>query len=414
MSREFLSSVLSRGRRVPIVHNVEVANRIDASKLFGLLTFRCAVEADHDLADATLNFQFGRAQAALSGADVAVRHSPDSWLVSFNVNSHLIENGSQTLTGELRLPDGSAARLPEKTYRIDNSGTLAAAVRRDLETFHTPAIFGRVVDSGLFPYGPGETKAWFDQAPPPDVPLSAEPAESVEAAERHLIRWGFCLLPEKLPRELIDGFWAQLEGAIDSGEIQYRRGSSDRIHGAHRLPEGREIWLFPPVLDFLRRFFRDEPCACQTLTYPNSSEQQPHQDTIHLTPYPSGYMCGVWIALQDVQPDSGELVVYPGTHTFPRLRARELGLAKVDKDYSSYVVFDAAIKALIKEHGSEPLAYRPKAGEILVWHENLIHGGSPRRNRDLSRKSIVSHYFARGSVGYYDSRGEAASLEALL
>ena len=151
---------------------------------------------------------------------------------------------------------------------------------------------------------------------------------------------------------------------IDTGELVYRRGSSDRIHQAHRLPEGREIWLFPPVLDFLRRWFRDEPCACQTLTYPNGSEQQPHQDTIHLTPYPSGYMCGVWIALEDVQPDLGELVVYPGSHIFPRLRAGELGLAKVDTDYSSYVVFEFAIKALLRDHNAEPFVYRPKAGEI--------------------------------------------------
>jgi hypothetical protein len=78
------------------------------------------------------------------------------------------------------------------------------------------------------------------------------------------------------------------------------------------------------------------------------------------------------------------------------------------------VVFDDAIQALIREYRYEPAVYRPKAGEILVWHENLIHGGSPRRNRDLTRHSIVSHYFARGCISYYDSRGEAGSLEALI
>ncbi len=49
----------------------------------------------------------------------------------------------------------------------------------------------------------------------------------------------------------------------------------------------------------------------------------------------------------------------------------------------------------------------------LVWHENLIHGGSPRRKRELTRKSIVSHYFARGGIAYYDSRREAGFLESL-
>lgn len=124
-------------------------------------------------------------------------------------------------------------------------------------------------------------------------------------------------------------------------------------------------------------------------------------------------MCGVWIALEDVQADSGELFVYPGSHKTPRLRARDLGLEKVDQDYSSYTIFDAAIQNLLKDGGYERVEYRPKAGQVLVWHENLIHGGSPRRNRELTRLSIVSHYFAKGAVSYYDGRGEAAALEIL-
>jgi ectoine hydroxylase-related dioxygenase (phytanoyl-CoA dioxygenase family) len=52
--------------------------------------------------------------------------------------------------------------------------------------------------------------------------------------------------------------------------------------------------------------------------------------------------------------------------------------------------------------------YTPKAGSVLIWHENLAHGGSPRKNDELTRKSIVSHYFARGAAAYYDSQGTPA------
>jgi ectoine hydroxylase-related dioxygenase (phytanoyl-CoA dioxygenase family) len=124
-------------------------------------------------------------------------------------------------------------------------------------------------------------------------------------------------------------------------------------------------------------------------------------------------MCGVWIALEDVASDSGELFVYPGSHKTPRLRAAELGLEKVKTDYSSYVHFDRAINELISDGGYQRVPYMPRAGQILVWHENLIHGGSYRRDRTKTRLSIVSHYFAKGSVAYYDSRGEAATLELL-
>lgn len=42
---------------------------------------------------------------------------------------------------------------------------------------------------------------------------------------------------------------------------------------------------------------------------------------------------------------------------------------------------------------------------MLIWHENLMQAGSVRKNKAISRRSIVGHDFARGSVVYYDSSG---------
>jgi len=267
----------------------------------------------------------------------------------------------------------------------------------------------------LFPYGVGRATAWFNEesrhAP---AELSFLPARDNEAARRHLARWGFCVLNARLPLDLLADFNREIDDALESGKLQYNRGSSDRVYGAHKLPHGRQVWLFAPVVRFLRDWFRDEPCACQSLLYINGSEQNAHQDTIHLTPYPAGYMCGVWIALEDVQNDSGELFVYPGSQRTPRLTAKGLNLAKITTaDYSTYAAFDRRIGELVEEGGYQSLAYRPKAGEILVWHENLVHGGSRRLNPSITRRSIVGHYFARGGVAYYDSRGEAATLEPI-
>jgi len=246
-----------------------------------------------------------------------------------------------------------------------------------------------------------------------DRPIRTVVVDDEDAARRHLSRWGFALLPELLPQELIQSFNREVDEAIAQGTLSYRTGSSDRIHGAHYLPSGRKIWLYPPVLSFLKDWFRDDPCACQTLLYINGSEQSPHQDTIHLTPYPAGYMCGVWCALEDVRKDSGELVVYPGSHRSPRLYARELGLEKVSDNYSSYVKANDEIGRSIERGGFAQCTYMPLAGQILIWHENLIHGGSLRANPEFTRRSIVSHYIPRGGIAYYDSRGEAATLEAL-
>jgi len=389
-----------------------LANRADQHLAFGLVSIYGILPADL-LSPASVQVSVANHRRTFD-FEACIRSHPAGhrWVV-VNLMTHLLPDGPAQVRIALRWPDGSQVAFPDKSIEIDNSSDLATSVAADLRQHGTPAILPRAIDSAYFPYAQGQTRAAFDMVSPPDVPLSLEQSSSLEAAHRHLERWGFCVLPEVLPMDLIRDFKQQLDAAIETRRLAYEHGSSQRIHGAHQLPAGRKIWLYPLAMQFLKEHFGDDPCACQTLTYVNGSEQNAHQDTIHLTPYPAGFMAGVWIALEDVQSNSGELFVYPGSHRTTRLLAGPLGLEKVDTDYSTYATFDAEIRKLIEAGGYERAVYRPKAGQMLVWHENLIHGGSPRLDRDKTRLSIVSHYFARGAVAYYDSRGEAGALEPL-
>lgn len=397
------------------VTSLAMRNRGKASDAFGLLSIIGWVLGAGD-SDLKLEVKFGGHERTLS-ADEAIGPltSDGSRRVEFHLLTHLVRDGAHQVEAALVADDGARIEFPPLSLDIDNDSELGRQVAKDVREHGTPAIVGRIIDSGMFPYGKGTARAWFDADFDDAIPLSLDPAADAEAAQRHLLRWGFCVLNEELPVGLIEDFKQELTAAIKRGDLQYRAGSSDRIHGAHqKLPSARAVWLYPPVLEFLENYFKDTPCACQTLTYVNGSEQNAHQDSIHLTPYPNGFMCGVWVALEDVQDNSGELFVYPGSHRSGSLRASPLGLHKVvNDDYSHYGTFDQAIRDLIEAEGYERVIYRPKAGQILVWHENLIHGGSPRVDQDKTRLSVVSHYFAKGSIGYYDSRGEAASLETL-
>jgi len=46
-----------------------------------------------------------------------------------------------------------------------------------------------------------------------------------------------------------------------------------------------------------------------------------------------------------------------------------------------------------------------------MWHENLMHGGTVRIDKSLSRRSIVSHVFADGALVFYDSIGVVGHME---
>lgn len=396
-----------------VVSELDIANRAKTEKTFGLVTVRGYLRRDGLACPESVDVNFAGHHAHFRGEECFVREGENAWRLMVNLVTHLVPNGPQEITVSVKVEDGEEIVFAPLKLNVNNSTKLADAVRDDLRKYGTDVILPRIIDSSFWPYDTGKARAWFDEIEAEDTPLSFDQAEDLQAAHRHLERWGFCILPERLPEKMISNFKSQLFDAIEKKRLIWEEGSSDRIHQAHTLPAGRQIWLYPPVLEFLESHFRDTPCACQTLTYVNGSEQNAHQDTIHLTPYPAGFMCGVWVALEDVRPDSGELFVYPGSHKVPRLRAGKLGLEKVDEDYSSYHVFDAEVMRLMEEGGFERMEYRPKAGQILVWHENLVHGGSPRRDRSQTRVSIVSHYFAKGSVAYYDSRGEAAALETL-
>jgi hypothetical protein len=388
----------------------QILNRPSHSIGFGLLRLEITVPAD--VICGKISLRFGGASQGFQTGDLVTVNGGTTVSLRIHLVTQLVMNGSHFLETELHLSHGETIYLPPVEIEIQNVGPLAAWVRSDLSAYGTPPIIGKFVDSKLFPSSSMQSVAWFNRPENiQDVPLSLKPAIDTQSAYRHLARWGFTILDYRIPVDTISSFRREYQEAIDSGRLVYKKGTSQRIELAHRLPVGRQIWLDSEVLEFLSGWFRDEPCACQTLLYVHGSEQDPHQDTIHLSPYPDGYMCGVWIALQDIEPGSGELFVYPGSHRTERATTANLGLAKVSDDYSSYSALTDRMNSVLNNGHYHRLEYLPKAGEILVWHENLIHGGAKRVYPGRERHSIVSHYFARGGVAYYDSRGEGANLE---
>jgi len=53
----------------------------------------------------------------------------------------------------------------------------------------------------------------------------------------------------------------------------------------------------------------------------------------------------------------------------------------------------------------EPKWFESRKGDLLIWHHNLIHGGSPMADRYRSRKALVCHYNAQNTICYHDLSG---------
>lgn len=335
-----------------------------------------------------------------------------------SIHGHLLGDGDHAF--QIALVDAGGAILGRTSVvaKARVQGDLAGRVAASLRAGGAPLVV-ETLGSDLYDYANQDLRPWFDREPEVasahvDALLASGQIEADEAeALRGFLANGFMILPDVLGADELSALNAAMDDAVAQKREGYEWGSSQRLHNLHEhYPAVRGLWQHPKVLKLLDLIFDAPARPCQSLSYVFGSQQDHHQDTIHLTAFPAGYMCGVWTALEDVQPESGELVVYPGTHRLPRVYRASVDLPVVENgDWTAFG--DKVVsrwQAMLQEGGFQPEVYRPKAGTVLVWHENLMHAGSLRRDLGLSRRSIVCHYFAEGVVGYYDSTGLPGSL----
>lgn len=141
------------------------------------------------------------------------------------------------------------------------------------------------------------------------------------------------------------------------------------------------------VLSVLSALFGRRAFPFQTLNFVQGSEQKAHADTIHFSSSPSLFMCGVWIALEDVDLENGPLFYYEGSHRLPVFSVRDIGGDDYVSDYEPFVA-----KALT-EGGFEKKTALMKKGDAFIWSANLFHGGSAIIDKNRTRLSQVTHYY---------------------
>lgn len=178
----------------------------------------------------------------------------------------------------------------------------------------------------------------------------------------------------------------------------------DTLHPGSRWFDGwkesraiRDIAVAPKVLRLLRQLYFREPRPFQTLNFPVGTEQKVHSDVVHFASDPPSYMCGVWVALEDIDPSNGALVYYPGSHKLPVVRMEDVAPGPGPEYYPLYEV---RIEKLVVEKKLEPARAVLKKGQALIWASNLLHGGGSHADKDRTRHSQVTHYFFEGCQYY--------------
>jgi len=217
--------------------------------------------------------------------------------------------------------------------------------------------------------------------------------------------------------------WLIFDTGIASGVIDRARGdasaaiaarpydpeSPNRIQDAWRASRAvHDVAIALGVLAVLREAYGREPRPFQTLNFEVGTEQQAHADTVHFNSRPAGFMCGVWVALEDIDESSGPVFYLTGTHRWPELAPADWDAPPGTEHYDRY---EAHVARQVAEAGIEPVAALLRKGEALLWAGNLLHGGSPRLDPERTRHSQVTHYFFEGCEYWTPLRSSAEHTE---
>ena len=252
----------------------------------------------------------------------------------------------------------------------------------------------------------------FPGVPRVESPLfSADDLEDLNASEqriaRDLNRNGFAVF--EFPD---DDFEARVE-RIKSNlgprfDLPFEDPAADKTKGERRLQDAwqfdedvRAIAANSEVLNLLNKLYGRAAFPFQTLNFPVGTQQGVHSDSVHFSSQPERFMCGVWVAMEDVHEDAGPLFYYPGSNIWPIVTNAMIGRRGYGSELeSAQDPFALAWQAMCEAHGVEEQAFLARKGQALIWTANLLHGGSRQTDPALTRWSQVTHYFFEDCIYY--------------
>jgi hypothetical protein len=203
---------------------------------------------------------------------------------------------------------------------------------------------------------------------------------------------GFLVVPNLLNPTKADELVRDIRPLMTSGDLLARRMQD----GWLKSSTVKDLATHPKILELLSTLYGRRPIPFQTLNFSRGSEQTTHSDAYHFNSIPRGFMCGVWVALEDITSENGPLHYYPGSHRAPeRFPGDELLDAQ-----NQQISYAAIIAQDIEKFGLKKTQVQLKKGDAFIWSSNLFHGGDPIADTQSTRWSQVTHYYFENCIYY--------------
>ncbi len=96
------------------------------------------------------------------------------------------------------------------------------------------------------------------------------------------------------------------------------------------------------------------------------------------------------ICLEDVHPEAGPLVYHPGSHKLPPYRFSHCGIHAIENEMPACRAY---VEEQLREANAKREVFLGEAGDVFVWHGQLLHGGTGIKDLKRTRKTLVTHYW---------------------
>lgn len=245
---------------------------------------------------------------------------------------------------------------------------------------------------------------WLDTPEALDILESVDLPQVYYNALRDLIVDGFTVLKGVTDPALCDAvvadyanFCAERPAYVEENLDEL--GREKRLVNFHISSTNEmEVVTNPAVMELLDFLFGERACVYTSLTFKYGTQQPIHRDTPHFATWPDSRFCGMWTALEDVHPDAGPLMYIRGGHRFQvdqyeilrNVQRDRPDLSEVEQNLLALDIYNGRIIDEAPQNGE--LVVAPiKKGDVVIWHAQTPHGGTPAADPSRTRWSVVAH-----------------------
>jgi phytanoyl-CoA hydroxylase len=213
---------------------------------------------------------------------------------------------------------------------------------------------------------------------------------------KNIIENGYTIIQNCSNTETIDKFvndFNNTYGIIDTRVVNFHSHNNNTL----------DLVCNSYIDTLLSTMFGTKQTVYTSLTFGKGTQQGIHRDTPHFYTNPIDQYFGVWYALEDIKIESGPLMYYKNGHllNIPNgydiynelYNDSEKTHSKIDCCLQKYnlIVSEACKEHKLESVNIESITQPLNKGDVIVWHPKLPHGGSFIINKELTRKSIVTH-----------------------